>query len=376
MKLDNPSQATPLTHRAYIGGWMQFDTGWYVYIADKGYDDSQVAAFKAGQQSAIAFFPAYPLTVREVSRLTGGDVPDAAMVTTFLSGFVFALLFWRWCRDRMATNARRLSLVLVLVFPYAWFLYGSGYGDAFFLAAVLTAFLLLEADRPLLAAVAGFVATAGRPTGIAVVIGLVAVTLERRGVVTRDVSLDPPVNGWLARERARWRIDRSKLRLRDSSIVLAAGGLVSYCTYLALRFGDPFAFATVQAAPGWDQEAGPHTWFKLAFFGHLFHDHPTLTIRLIIQALFSAAFLVAVVFVARRFGWGYGAFTLAMVAIPLVGTADFMGMGRYLLGCFPVFALAGDWLADRERARRITLAASALGLIVLASLFGRGYYLT
>jgi hypothetical protein len=375
MKLDAPADNSALTGTPYIGGWMQFDSGWYVYIAEHGYDAPQLAAFKAGQQSAVAYFPAYPLTVRQVARATD-NTSDAAMLTTFVSGLVFALLFWRWCRGRVSSNARRVALVLVLVFPYSWFLYGSGYGDAFFLTVTISAFLLLEADRPLLAGAAGFVATAARPTGAAVFLGLVAVALERRGVVTRDDALEPSGGNWFARERSRWRVDRSKLRVRDGGVLVAIGGLATYCTYLALRFGDPFAFATVQSAPGWDQKAGPHTWFKVGFFGHLLHDQPTFSSRLVAQALFTAAFLVAAVFVGRRFGWGYGLYTLAMIGIPLVGTSDFQGMGRYLLGCFPVFAVAGEWLADRDRARRIAVVASALMLVFFASLFGRGYYLT
>jgi hypothetical protein len=375
MKPDSHEPPGGLVDRPFIGGWLQFDTGWYISIAEHGYDEPQVAAFKSGQQSAVAFFPAYPLAVRQVARVTD-NTADAAMLTTIGCGFVFALLFWRWCRDRLAGNARRVALVLALVFPYAWFLYGSGYGDSFFLVATLSAFLLLEKDHPLLAGVAGFVATAARPTGAAVLLGLVAVTLERRGVLTRDRSRRSSSGGWIARERQRWALDLSKLRARDGGVLLAVGGLVSYCVYLANRVGDPFAFATVQAAPGWDQQAGPHTWFKVSFFGHLLHDQPTFSVRLVAQALFTLAFLVAVVFVVRRFGWGYGVYTLAMVGIPLIGTTDFQGMGRYLLGCFPVFAVAGEWLAERDRARRITVAVSALALVFMASLFGRGYYLT
>jgi hypothetical protein len=53
-------------------------------------------------------------------------------------------------------------------------------------------------------------------------------------------------------------------------------------------------------------------------------------------------------------------------------------MGRYLLGCFPVFAAVGDWLAapHREGVRRATVIISAFALVMLASLFGRSYYLT
>ncbi len=126
----SPGELSTLGH--WYSGWMVFDTAWYVYIAEHGYDARQEQLFDDGQQSAIAYFPAYPLTVRAVARLTGHDYGAAAMLTTFSCGLAFALLFWYWCRDRLSAAARRTAVVLLLVYPYAWFLYGSGYSDAFF----------------------------------------------------------------------------------------------------------------------------------------------------------------------------------------------------------------------------------------------------
>jgi hypothetical protein len=142
-----PSPGELSTLGNWYSGWMVFDTAWYVYIAEHGYDASQEQLFDAGEQSAIAYFPAYPLTVRAVARLTGHDYGAAAMLITFSCGLAFALLFWYWCRDRLSAAARRTAVVLLLVYPYAWFLYGSGYSDAFFLAATISAFLLLATDR-------------------------------------------------------------------------------------------------------------------------------------------------------------------------------------------------------------------------------------
>ena len=159
--------------------------------------------------------------------------------------------------------------MLLLVYPYAWFLYGSGYSDAFFLAVTLGAFLLLERDHPVLAGLVGFVALAARPTGTAVLIGLVAVALERRGVLTRDPSIVAGSGGWWTRERARWHVHRDRFRPRDAGVLLAAGGLLSFMFFCFTQFDDAFAFATVQKAPGWDQPAGLHTWLKIGFFGHL-----------------------------------------------------------------------------------------------------------
>jgi hypothetical protein len=358
-----PSPGDLSTTDHWYSGWLQFDTAWYVYLAEHGYDAQQEQFFDDGKQSAIAYFPAYPLTVRQVALLTDHDYAAAAMLTTFLCGLASALLFWYWCRDRMSPAARRTALLLLLVYPYAWFLYGSGYGDAFFLVVSIGAFLLLDRDHTVLAGLAGFVATAARPTGTAVLIGLVAVLLQRRQVVSR-------VDGT-------WHFHRERLGRGDAGVLLAIGGLLSYMFFCYTQFDDAFAFATVQKAPGWDQAAGFRTWFKIAFFGQIVHGSPAFSVRLIAQAVLTLAFLLGSLLVLRRFGWGYAVYSLAIVAIPTLGTGDFIGMGRYLLPCFPVFAAVGDWLArpHREVLRRSTLVVSAIALVALASLFGRAYYL-
>jgi len=350
--------------------WLQYDAGWYIGIAENGY------FYIPGQQSSVAFFPAFPLAVRAVAGVVD-STPLAAIAATFACGLAAALLFWRWCADRLTAGGTRTAVVLLLAYPYAWFLYGSGYGDALFLAATVGAFLLLERDHAVLAGLAGFVATATRPNGVAVAVGLVAVALDRRGVLTRKAGGDPSTaRTALARERGRWRFDRSRLRLSDSGVLLALGGVASYCTYLWARFGDPIAFVTVQSAPGWNQGGGPSTWFKRSFFALVLRGDVDYGARLVAQALLTLAVVVAVPFVVRRFGWGYGLYVLVAIGIPTLGSSTFQGLGRYCLAAFPCFALAGEWLAGRARARAPVLVGSALALVALTSLYARGYYLS
>lgn len=375
LRLDNPVPPTDPSAEPVIGGWLQYDSGWYLDIAAHGYTPANVASFKAGQQSSVAFFPAYPLTVRGIAHVSGDNYNVAADLTTAACGLLVALLFWIWCRDRLEPRARRIALVLLLVYPYAWYLYGSAYSDALFLAAALGAFLLLDRDHPVLAGLVGGVAAATRATGVPLIAGLLAVRLEQRGVVTRGEPSDGATTRW-QRERSRWRVDLHRLRVADFAVLLAASGLAAYCIYLWRHVGDPFAFSTVESAPGWEQPFGPHTWFKISFFGQVLRGEVTYWTRLIPHALLALVFLVSSPFVGRRFGWGYGLYTLAVVALPLAGSATFIGTGRYLLAGFPVFALGGALLAERVRLQRVVIGASALGLLFLTSLFGRGFYLS
>jgi hypothetical protein len=314
-----------------------------------------------------------------VARVTGDDFPRAAQITTVLSGLVTLVLFWVWCGRRLSPRARRIAVLLFAFYPYAWFLYGSGYGDAFFIALTLGSFLLLERDRPVAAGLVGAAASATRLIGVGTIIGLIALTLERRKALVRK-------EGTHARRRRRgerraapwsgWRLDRSRLRLRDGGVLLTFAGIGSYCVFLWVRTGDFLAFNTVQAAPGWNQGTGVKTWIKYSFFADVIRGERSYGVRLVAQALLCLLFLIAIPFVYKRLGAAYAIYTAIIVVIPLIGTSTFQGFGRYLLGAFPVFALGGELLADRVKLRRIVLGLSGVGLLVLASFFGRGYYLS
>jgi len=53
----------------------------------------------------------------------------------------------------------------------------------------------------------------------------------------------------------------------------------------------------------------------------------------------------------RRFGCGYTAYTVVSLAIPIIGTKDFMGSGRYVLAAYPVMAAAAVVLTEDRRPR-------------------------
>ena len=370
MKADAPSYPNDPNTHDYFGGWMQFDTGWYVTIANTGYDRTQVDAFYVGQQSAVAYFPGYPIVVHQVARLTDDDYALAAQVTTVVCGLLVFLLFWMWCGRRLSRTERRTALLLLALYPYAWFLYGSGYGDVLFIALTILAFLLLESDRPVLAGLAGAGASASRLIGVGTIIGLVAMVIERRHALVRKEASGP------RRMWSGWRLDRSRLRLRDSGVLLSFAGIGSYCVFLWGRVGDPLAFNTVQSAPGWNQGTGPKTWIKYSFFADVIRGDHSYGVRLVVEALLCLLFIIAIPLVAKRIGAAYAVYTSVIIGIPLIGTSTMQGFGRYLLSAFPVFAVGGVLLAERAKPRRAVLVGSGTALVVLASFFGRGFYLS
>ncbi len=352
---------------SYVDGWSQFDGPEYLKIAENGY------WYQPGVRSPVVWFPVYPMLVRAAGRLIDEPILAGILVAS-IGGLIAAGLYWRWLKVQGCSGDTRLvAFLLLMLYPYAWYLYGVVHSDAVFLAAALAAFLCVENRRYLLAGLAGAVASATRPTGMAVVAALVVLALERDGVLTPREGGTGRIAALLSRFRVPTRLHRSQLRAVHALPLLAICGVGGYMLYLGLRFGDPQAFRTNQTV----YHPSPLPWLKLPFFQRLvnFPDDPTYALTIAAQAMVAVVVLAATPFVGRRFGWGYALFTFVLVAIPMVSTADFMGTGRYMIAAFPVWALLGEWLA-RQRYRWWWLTTSGTAMALLSMGFARSWYLT
>jgi hypothetical protein len=370
-----------LAGRPWWEGWVYWDAGWYRHIALFGYN------YTPGRQGPVAFFPLYPLLMRAGRALVGSDI-GPGVVVTIASGVGAAVLMARWLRDWLSPDAARTALLLFLLYPFSMYLFGPVYADATFLLAVLGSFTALERGHPWLAGLMGAVASATRPTGALVVVGLVVRTLERRGVIGRpasalvgpsvpptDAPVDPSVDDDSPDGPVGWRGRLGRLQAADAGVLLAPLGVVAYAGYLWQRFGDPLAFLSIQKA--WGQTPGPSTWFKVEFFREMARfTSPDAALVLVVHALVTVVAVALLPRVVRRFGWGYGTYTILVVLLPALSTKSFTGMGRYLLAAFPCFAVAGELLAGTGRLRTWALAASAIALVGTASFFARGYYVS
>lgn len=359
---------------AWLDGWFQYDAGWYLGIVRQGY------SYVPGQQSSIAFFPAYPMGVRGLSELLG-DRQVAGQLLSVLCGLLAVVLFARWARRRLPRRSAVTAVAVLLLYPYAFFLYGPMYADALFLLSAVGAFVLLERRWYLAAGLVGAVATAGRPVGVAVAVGLVVRTLEilaeERRARAGDTDPGDGADAAAPRTWPGWRDVLAALRdvrLRHVGVLASGLGLAGWCAYLWLEFGNPLAFVEVESAPGWDQGVGPRTWFKIVYLGTVVKGPHDVAALLTLQALACLCAVLLVRRVQRLFGWGYAAFTAVVLLIPIIGTKDFMGTGRYVLVAFPVMAAAGDFLATRRRrwVAPVTLTVCGILLVVLTFLFGRG----
>lgn len=354
-------RSTTLAHGdAILGPWLYWDTKYYVGITEHGYTQEDVAIFDREGPSAVAFFPGYPLLARGV-RVVVGSTGLALILVTFLSGLALVPLVYSWFQSRLGSRAAAWALASMLLFPWSYFLVATAYSEALFLLCAVGAFVLVERDRPIAAGLVGALAAATRSIGIGVIIGLALRVAERRGALSFD--------GW------RPHLDRSRLRPGDAGVLLAVIGLVAWIVFCWARFGDPLAFSTAQR--GWSQGFGPHSWFKLGFIDQLFHNGDRFwVLRLGLQGIVLTLFCLTIPAVWRRFGAGYGAYTLVALGFPMLGSAYFASNGRFSLMAFPTFALIGERLAkERRRDALAVLGLSGALLLVVVSFWGRGYWM-
>lgn len=348
---DDPPPGLVFADQPWWSGWVRFDAGWYRQIAVEGY------SYTAGEQSTVAFFPTYPLLVRLVAKgpfaSPGGEAYAAGIAVTLASGLAALTLFARWCRRWLDGREAWVALGCLMVWPFAFFLYGAMYSDALYLALAIGAFLLLERDRPLEAGLVGALATATRVVGPALVVGLL----------------------WRGWERSR--LPEARLpRWWAPALALSAGGVLAYCVFLGVRFDAPFAFVDQTGVPGWDQAAGPKTWFKIRFVEEMIETTGSIRLRNLSHLAALVTALAFVPTVVRRFGRGYGAYAALVLVVPALSSKNFLGLGRYALAAFPIFAAAGIVLAARPRWRWAALGGSAACLVVTTSFFARGFYIS
>src|SRR5581483_2701800 len=120
------------------------------------------------------------------------------------------------------------------------------------------------------------------------------------------------------------------------------------------------AFVETEGAPGWNQPPGPRTWLKLGFFHQLAHLATVEAIAIVLQVVVFCAFVCLLPAVRRRFGPGYAVYAAAAAFTPAISSGDFLGVGRYLLPVFPVFAILGISTARSRWQRPAVLCSGAL----------------
>jgi len=311
---------------------VRWDAGWYLQIVTEGY--RYVPGDPTVQQN-IAFFPAYPMLVRVIGRLLGGDMTGyvaAGMVVSIASFFGALVYLYAFARDRYGDEVASGAIWLLAAYPFAIF-FGAIYTESLFLLGTVGAFYHFSREQ------------FGRAAGWGLLVGLTRLN---------GALLVLPL-AWLAISAL-----FAKKGWRALAAAAAPGfGLVIYALFIWTLTGSPFAFAASHEAWGRTYEGlgslVSHQYSILANAGLSgYVGTPGYDALNAMGALFGVATIWPV---ARRLGPAYGLF-IAINTLPALADGGLLSAGRFSSVLFPAFIWLATAIPPRHRAGWIAAFAA------------------
>lgn len=318
-----------------LNSWDQWDTVWYVRIAQQGYVTP----------STTAFFPLYPLLIGAVAFLLGGahQLFAALLVSNLAALGAFFGLGLLAAGEGGTEESVRHTIRVTAAFPFAFFL-TAAYSESLFIAVAVFALVCARRGRWYGAALCAFLAGLTRSAGVV----LIAPLLWEYG----------SQHGWWHREtwssRGAWRWMLTLQTIREVAMLIAAVPLAFglYLVFLWRRFGDPFIFLKVEDAI-WHRQSWP-----------LWRTIPTAVVYPFTQPPFSfeqasafidlgvlLACLLLIVAMVRRLPFSLTLYTICVVyfavATPAAWFNYIVSARRYVLPAAPIYLLLGRWSARR-----------------------------
>ena len=354
-----PGWAAPAVRHdwsAMFTAWERWDALWYLRIAAHGYSPHDGSA---------AFFPGYPLLVRDVGWLTGGHLLFAAYLVSAVALVIGLVTVYRLTEYEFDTDLARRTVLLLCVFPTSFFFFAP-YSESLFLALAAGALLFARRSNWPAATVLAAGATATRSIGV-MVGAAIAVESARQALAARRAAAASSGRGrWLAGAVLR-------------TLAVAAGSLGGMVAYLGWWWATadspklPF-----EAQGGWQRHL---QWPWVTLWQGVREGLRWIGVYAggyqLIDLLIVAVVLAAAGWATARAPLMFRVYTIGSVAAPLClvfAGRPFMSMPRFALVVVPLFwALAA--LSRRFGATGAVVAASAAGLGVCALLFVNWYWI-
>lgn len=286
----------------------KWDSHWYEQAAAHGYPAIIPKGTGNAAQSALGFFPLFPIAIRATSEVTGLGPRDAGLAFGFVAGLAGAILVWWLLSSVYGAGAADRGTALIFASPGAYVL-SMVYSETLLIPLVAGCLLSLHHRRWVLAGLLAAATTAVDPVGIAIVAPCA-------------------VAAWLAiASRREWRSLIAPL--------LSPLGVVAFFAYLWAHTGTPLAWFTAQRR-GWEPgRLGSGIWNGLLVVRG---DHLTLPPYTVKAVGFVVAMGLLAVFLASRRPGIWTAYVVAVLVFaflsPIVGFTP-----RVLLRGFPLLGV-------------------------------------
>lgn len=319
---------------ALVGIWGRWDTLWYVEIANHGYTC----------YGSTAFMPLYPLLMRGLGTVLGGNMLAAALVISSIASYAACYLLYQLAQELTGSSAiAKASVISLALFPTSFFLM-AGYTEALFLALAIGSYLAARRGYWLVAGTLVALATLTRLQGI---ILLVPLGLEL------------------------WLIHRNDLRRWQSwfGLGIAPAALALYVMFIWL---------TQSILPPWEPLSSTNSPWRLHYawpwqgiaqdIGALIsqHDLSLIFSFKLLDPLTALLFALCTIVAFRRLNVPLATFLAVMwfsSSIKVTADGYTTSISRYMLALFPAFIILGMVISRWPRIARLG-AALASGLLL------------
>jgi hypothetical protein len=343
-----------------LGPWQRFDTQRYMHIARQGY----------AQEKNSVFPPLYPLSVRAVGHLIGGDPVHnllAGILLSNLACLALFILFHRVVASELDPATATRALVYLVLFPTGFFLFAP-YTEPIFMLFALGSLWAARRGRFWTAGILGFLAALTRLTGWILVAPLAYEYWSQRVKPVTAAHQDSP------QPSARLHlVTQLSAAVRPPVIAIALPG-VALLAFVAWRWSAGLPPLNTIYARYWYQTTGfPGsdliTAARTLFFGGQARNNEIIPLSL--DVLVTLLLVVTTILAYRRLGITYGLYATMLLLFMLLPSSEvkpLYSFSRYALAFFPTFmllALAGR----RPLINRLILYPSLLLHLYLSGQF-------
>lgn len=320
-----------------FGGFVKWDSLWYLQIAEKGYFSRE----------SLAFAPLFPYLIRLVNLVMGNLVLSGFFVSFVCFG-LFLLVLSRWLHSESGTASPHVTLILILTFPFSFFLY-LPYSESVSLFLTTSAFYVYKRRRYTLAIFLALLSALARYIGVLVLLSFLF-----------DV-------GWKSVRKREGDDCLQRLWLTVSALALLLSFLkrIGYLDW-------PTQEAIVNY---WNLRFVPFFYSLFFILWENLREFFLFSFELLLLAIFSTYLSLKS---AKKLGPLYSFYVFSNLYIIFSkgdrGLPFSLSLGRYLLPILPIFLAAGNFFSVRRKWLAPYLLVSLFFLGVNWTLFLVNYF--
>lgn len=322
-----PYRGVVIEKNTLLSVWQRFDANWYLAIAERGYGTLV---------GDVHFPPLYPILIRFLGGWIGQNWLAALLISNFALLVAFIVLY-QFISELWEARIARRVIVLLLIFPTAFFFF-AGYSESLFLLWTVLALRAIQRRVWLWAGFWIFCATLTRLQGVALLVPF----------------------GY-----ALWQARPFDQKIAQGLALILSVFAVALYLFIRAVVGDasviPLAESELHArlALPWE-----NYWYaiqtlisgKFIFVDVLNWFITTLCIVVLLVGWYELPILLRL----------YAIASLIVLTARYVETQPLNSMSRYVLTIFPIFILLGIWSENVWLRRAIVYCSLALSLYLCA----------